>query len=83
LSYTDRRDALLQRELELRQNVQDVETMVRIMEGGRDRLEGGLASLEYSAEEMKGQIRILKERQTWLIGEVDKLRANIVKVAAP
>jgi uncharacterized protein HemX len=77
VSYTDRRDAFRARERELRQNVQDIETMTKMIDDSRGRLESNLAGLDYSAEEMKGQIRILRERQSWLISELDKLRTEI------
>lgn len=51
--------------------------MITAVDQGRVRLESGLDGLNYSSEEIKGQVRILKERQAWLIGEQDKLRAQI------
>lgn len=68
---------LIEKERALRQQIEDVELMIKAVDAGRDRLESGLDGLHLSTEEIKGQIRILKDRQAWLIGEQDKLRARI------
>lgn len=70
-------DAIIERERELRQQINDVEIMIKAVEAGRDRLESGLEGLNYSSEEIKGQVRILRDRQVWLIAEQDKLRKEI------
>lgn len=70
-------DAIIERERELRQQINDCEVMIKAVEAGRDRLESGLDGLNYSSEEIKGQVRILRDRQVWLIAEQDKLRKEI------
>lgn len=70
-------DEVIERERELRKQIEDVEIMIKAVDAGRDRLEAGLDGLNYSSEEIKGQVRILKERQVWLIAEQDKLRKEI------
>jgi chromosome segregation ATPase len=76
LSRTTRLETLQAREHELRSKISDVEIMLRAVEAGRERFERALEGMQNSNDEMKGQYRILKERQAWLIGEQDKLKAE-------
>jgi len=83
VSKTTRVEQLLAKERQLRQEIENVESMLAAIDGSRTRFESGLDGLTMSAEEMKGQQRILKERQMWLIGEQDKLRAEIRRTTNP
>lgn len=83
MSKTTRVEQLLAKERQLRQEIENVESMLAAIDGSRTRFESGLDGLTMSAEEMKGQQRILKERQMWLIGEQDKLRAEIRRTTNP
>lgn len=74
---------LIEKERAVRKQIEDVDLMIKAVDAGRDRLESGLDGLYLSSEEMKGQIRILKERQAWLIGELDKLRRQIATYSLP
>lgn len=80
MSRTDRLDALQSRERELRKQINDVDVMIAAVDAGRDRFERSLEGMKNSNDEMKGQYRILKERQAWLIGELDKHKADLAKV---
>lgn len=70
-------DEAIARERVLRSQIEDVQRMTDAVDAARVRLESGLDGLNYSSEEIKGQIRILKERQAWLIGQQDRLRKEI------
>jgi len=76
-----RLDALQARERELRLQISDVDVMLKAVEAGRERFERSIEGLKHSNDEMKGQYRILKERQVWLIGEQDKQKAELAKLA--
>lgn len=77
MTKISRTDEIIAREVELRRQIADVQTMINAVDDGRTRLESGLEGLNYTSEEIKGQVRILKERQAWLIAEQDKLRKEI------
>jgi uncharacterized protein HemX len=77
LTKIKRADEISEREVALRKQIENVQIMIKAVDASRDRLESGLESLNYSSEEIKNQVRILKERQTWLIAEQDKLRKEI------
>lgn len=79
MSRTTRLEHLQERERELRRQINDVDVMLKAVDAGRDRLERGIDAMKHSTDEMKGQYRILKERQAWLIGEQDKIKAQIAK----
>ena len=66
---------------ELGKQVNDMGVMIDAIDKGRNRLDLGLGDLNYSAEEMKGQINILKERQKWLIHQQDKFVKILEKLA--
>ena len=70
---------LNKQEKELAKKIDDMQTMIDAVDKGRDRLDHGLSDLLYSAEEMKGQIKILKERQKYLIHEQDVIKKGIEK----
>jgi hypothetical protein len=72
----ERYEELVKRERELSKHIKDNEALLEAFEGGRTRLETNLGGLNMSAAEMKGQQRILKERQAWLIGQQDEIRAE-------
>jgi chromosome segregation ATPase len=77
------REELRQRERELRKCVDDIDTMIAAMKSASDRLHLDLDGLNLSTDEIKGQLRIVKERQVWLIREIDKLRTRIAKQTWP
>lgn len=82
MSDTDREE-LRQRQRELRKNVADIDKMIAAMKGASDRLHLSLDELNLNTDEIKGQLGIVKERQAWLIAEIDKLRAKIAKQTWP
>lgn len=77
------REELRQRERELRKNSDNIDIMLAAMKSAADRLHLDLDGLNLTADEMKGQLRIVKERQAWLIGEIDKLRSRLAKQTWP
>lgn len=77
VSRIERREKMRERERELRISVDDVKTMTDAIDGVHGKFHAGLDDVYMSSEEMKGQIRIIKERQAWLIGELDKLRDEL------
>lgn len=80
MSRTARLEALQAQERDLRAKLEDVGAVLEAVEAGRVRFEHSLDAMQYSNDEMKGQYRILKERQVWAIGEQDKLRADLAKI---
>lgn len=77
------RDELRQRERELRTIVGDIDRMIAAMKSASDRLHLDLDNLNLSTDEIKGQLRIVKERQAWVIGEIDKLRSRLTNQTWP
>lgn len=77
------REELRERERELRKIVGDIDRMIAAMKSASDRLHLTLDGLNLSTDEIKGQLTIVKGRQKWLIGEIDKLRARIAKHTWP
>lgn len=77
MSRIERRNKLRQKERELRQGIEEVGKMTDAIDAGRGLLHAGLDDMYISSEEMKGQITIIKERQAWLIGELDRLRDEL------
>ena len=82
MSRLNRLEALQARERELRKQINEVDVMIAAVDAGRARFERSLEGMKESNDEMKGQYRILKERQAWLIGEQDKHKAELAKLVS-
>lgn len=65
----------------LSKQINDVEVMMDAIDAGRNRLDLGLNDLQYSSEEIKGQIKILKERFQWLTKQQDLLKTKLNDLA--
>ncbi len=68
------------RERKLSAEIADSQKMIDAVDGNRIQMEDGMNTLHHSATAIEGQQRVLKERQSWLIKEQDKLKAEITKV---
>jgi hypothetical protein len=77
VSRIERREKLREKERGLRKTIDDVTTMTKAIDEARGQMHAAIDDAYLSALEIKGQIQIIRERQQWLIGEFDKLRAEI------
>jgi predicted aminopeptidase len=80
LTRADRLAAIVEKERELRQHMADHEVMTKAVDGARVQMENGLTEQAYATQEVSGQVRIVKDRQKWLIDRQDKLKADIEKL---
>ena len=80
MSRADRLAELVEKERELRRQMADHQAMTKAVDGARIQLENGLNDVSYSAQEIIGQVGIVKTRQKWLIDRQDELQNEIKKL---
>jgi hypothetical protein len=80
MTRADRLAAIVAKERELRKHIADGGKMTDAVDGTRIQLENGLNEAAYATQENSGQVRIVKDRQKWLIDQQDELRAEIRKL---
>lgn len=82
MSKTLRFEALIKLEQELRSKLENVSAMLKAVEDSRIQFDSAAELMSHSSDEMKGQLRILKERQTWLMSEQDTLKDELKKLTS-
>jgi len=77
MTRPERLALLVQKERELRKHADDVDTMTNSVDGARIQLENAVNEVGYAAQEISGQVGIVKGRQRYVIEAQDKLKAEI------
>jgi len=71
------REGLLDKARNLGLEVSDTRTLIESLDKARDSLEAARRQLDIIIDEMRMQTTVSKERTSWCIRELDKLRAQI------
>lgn len=80
MTKMDRYEKLLklgEEEKQLRGKINDLDAMIKAFDGGRTKLDTKIEDLLYSQDEMKGQQKVLKDRQKWLIDQQDLIKKEL------
>lgn len=68
---------LREEEKQLRRQIDDLDAMIASFDGSRNRLDSKLEDLIYSVDEMKGQQKVLKDRQKQLIDQQEVIEKEL------